>query len=195
MREEQPCFVVVATEFDISSVFLGGVPAKNTPDAVLRFQTLLLEPSALDEADGEKSASVKTCRSTGHNPLDQNPLMAIYIVAAFENAIPVRNATSSAVSRFPGFSLSFVPIADPMYAFSGLKDTSKGCIQCVQWDGSNNMNILGFWATSMVVRLWVWVLCPSRINKTFASAEDFTTAPSVQSNDRIFLHSSTHPLS
>jgi hypothetical protein len=98
--------------------------------------------------EGTKLASVNTLRSTGHNPLFLNPFIAVCMVTALGNAI------CSVDNRCPGFSLSFVAIADDMKVFNGFKNvTFSGCIRCVLWDGSDNFTAPCLRAISIAARL------------------------------------------
>jgi hypothetical protein len=110
--------------------------------------------------EGAKLACVM--RSTGHNPQFLNPFIAVCMVAALGNTMPTSDTICSVDSHCPGFSLSFVAIAEDKNVFSGLKNVKyRVCILCVLWDGSENITAPCLRAIPIAARLWVWLLCLS----------------------------------
>lgn len=80
----------------------------------------------------------------------ENAFIATSIVAALGYDLPKMELMWSTFSGFPGNLYNFEVIADKKYALRGLKkETSNGCVPCVQCEG-NEIIIIALFLASLI---------------------------------------------
>lgn len=92
--------------------------------------------------------------------------------------MPTGEAICSVNSHCPGFYFSFAVITDAMYEYvlNVLQNvTSRGHFWWVLCEDSDSMRTPCLLGISVLLRLRVWLFCPSKISSTFSCGISFTT--------------------